>query len=362
MKDDKNIMTNSILETAESASAYAEARLEKVRSEYKKRKIKLMKISCMMIIVSIVLVFATRSWFTMSRSVEGTDASMTASDLPFEITMLEDTGTGEKEGIFKDPYHIKVHEENALYWEMTAENNLLNYNPPVDNEDPVPDDPGDLGIHPGTNGVISFNVIPKTESVNLNFDFEIIGYQASVTETDGKLKMTRLSDVAGGECDAAQDLLNGHILLFEHRSGTAGNYVYSTPICSNADMHRIMNRIVTGKNTENRIDIFWVWPNTLSTLVNASASGITTVPFCVDNDSYQYDSYSAITENIESYPYYYLKGASSSDTIDTKDGIGKHYSAYGDMYDQGDNEIGMRVHYLLIKLSVTQGTAVGGGS
>ena len=60
MKDDKNIMTNSILETAESASAYAEARLEKVRSEYKKRKIKLMKISGMMILTSIMLIFATR--------------------------------------------------------------------------------------------------------------------------------------------------------------------------------------------------------------------------------------------------------------------------------------------------------------
>ncbi len=360
MKDERNIKPSELLETAESASAYAEARLAEVHSEYQKRKIKLMKIGCMMIIVSVVLVFATRSWFTMSRSVEGTDANMTASDLPFEITMLEDTGTGVKEGIFKDPYHIAVHESNAIYWEMTAENNLLNYNPPVDNEDPVPDDPGDLGIHPGTNGVISFNVIPKTDSVNLNFNFEIIGYQASIT--DDKLKMTRLSDVAGGECDAAQDLLNGHILLFEHRSGTAGNYVYSTPICSNADMHRIMNRTVTGKNTENRIDIYWVWPNTLSTLVNASASGITTVPFCVDNDAYQYDSYSAITGNLEDYPHYYLKGAASNDTISAENDIGAHYSAYGDMYDQGDNEIGMRVHYLLIKLSVTQGTAVGGGS
>ena len=122
-----------------------------------------------------------------------------------------------------------------------------------------------------------------------------------------------------------------------------------------------MNRTVTGKDTATPIDIYWVWPNTLSKIVNASASGITTLPFCEDDDEYDYDSYTAITGNVKSYPHYYLKGASSSDVV-TPEYIGSHYSYYGDMYDQGDNEIGMRVHYLLIKLSVTEGTTGGGGS
>ncbi len=122
-----------------------------------------------------------------------------------------------------------------------------------------------------------------------------------------------------------------------------------------------MNRTVRGKNQETQIDIYWVWPNTLSKLVNASASGVTEVPFCSDNDAYECNSYTKIIENIESYPNYYLKGTSSEDTI-TASNIGAHYISYGDMYDQGDNEIGMRVHYLLIKLSVTERTTRGGGS
>lgn len=327
------------------------------RDVKKRRRAALSKMVILLAFTVLVWLFLTIAWFTMNKDVGTSGMGIKSASSNFEITNI----SGSKEGIFTDPYHVAVHEEEALYWQMTATNNLINYNDPTYDENDEMTDPGDQGLHPGTEGVISFNVTPRVDSIDLTFDFEIIGYQASKDEDD-EFVMTKLSDVSGGDGNVAQNLLNGHILLFEHRSGTAGNYVYSTPICSNEQMHRIMNRTVTGKNSATQIDIFWVWPNTLSTLVDASASGISTVPFCVDNDVFHYDSYTAITGNIESYPHYYLKGASSSDTIDAEDDIGTHYLSYGDMYDQGDNEIGMRVNYLLVKLSVTERTAGGGGS
>lgn len=310
-----------------------------------------LKTIILLIFSLILLIIVTIAWFTMSEEVGSSGMQMSVVGTNFEITNISDS----RDGIFKDPYHIAVHDEQALYWQMTSSNNLKNYNEYVDE-----DNPGDQGIHPGSEGVISFNVTPKVDSINLDFDFEIIGYQASYSNNE--LVMTPLSDLSGGEGTTAQNMLNGHILLFEHRSGTAGNYTYSTPICSNADMIRVMNRTVTGKDTATQIDIYWVWPNTLSTIVDASASGVTTSPFCEDNDAYNYNSYTAIKNNVESYPHYYLKGASAGDHISAVTDIGAHYSYYGDMYDQGDNEIGMRVHYVLIKLSVTEGTAAGGGS
>ena len=326
---------------------------EKLKRSY------LVKLLAMLVLVGILVVFTTIAWFTMNKETGSSGMGVKVGGQNFEVTNI----SGSRDGIFKNPHHIAVHEEGALYWQVTASNNLINYDPYVDEEHP-----GDQGIHPGTEGVISFNVIPKTDSVSLEFDFEIIGYQASIDDKstvdpeDDELVMTALSDLPDSDGTTAQNMLNGHILLFEHRSGTAGSYVYSTPICSNADMHRIMSRTVTGQNTENQIDIYWVWPNTLSTIVDARASGVTTVPFCEDDDTYQYDSYSAIIENVEEYPHYYLKGASSNDSINAVNDIGLHYASYGDMYDQGDNEIGMRVHYILIKLSVTEGAAGGGGS
>ena len=353
---ENNYLELSWSETPEETTCVTE---ENEKEKKKRRFVAFIKAFSMMLLALVVLVFAGIAWFAMNKETETNGMGIKSAGPSFEITQIEGS-----DGIFKNPYHIAVHEEGALYWQMTATNNLVNYNPATGEEDP-----GDQGIHPGSEGVISFNVIPKTDSVTLNFDFETIGYQASyidvnntpADDTDDQLVMTPLSDLSGGEGLPAQNLLNGHFLLFEHRSGTPGNYVYSTPICSGADMHRIMNRTVTGKDTATPIDIYWVWPNTLSKIVNASASGITTLPFCEDDDEYDYDSYTAITGNVKSYPHYYLKGASSSDVV-TPEYIGSHYSYYGDMYDQGDNEIGMRVHYLLIKLSVTEGTTGGGGS
>ena len=276
----------------------------------------------------------------------------------FEVTTL--TGS---EGIFKDPYHIKVHDDSAVYWTMTPTNNLINYTSATYDENNELVDPGDQGLHPGTEGVISFYVTPKVASVNLNFDFEIVGYQKSTDDKgtedteDDELVMTPLSELSSGTGVTPQNLLNGHILLFEERTETTTSgtttVTYSKPILSNADMHRVMNRTITGKDAATTVNIYWVWPNTLSTLVDAGASGVTTVPFTSGT------SYTAITGNITSYPQYYLKGASSGITVAD---IGAHYDTYGDMYEQGDNDIGMLVHYVLIKLSVTEGTAGGSGS
>ena len=329
----------------------------------KRRRASLFKIGAVMILAFIVWVFSSIAWFTMNNDVANSGMGVKVGGQNFEVTML----SGSRDGIFKNPYHIAVHDEDALYWQMTPTNNLINYNVYVDDEHP-----GDEGLHPNTEGVISFNVIPKKDSVDLKFDFEIIGYQAlyndvNNTPTDGTddvLAMTPLSQLDGGDGITAQNLLNGHILFFEHRDDVTENGVttvtYSTPICSDEDMHRLMYRTVTGKNTATPINIYWVWPNTLSTFVDASASGVDTIPFCHDDDSHGYNSYTAITNNIEAFPQYYLKGTSSGDTVNVAT-IGAHYVSYGDRYDQGDNEIGMRVHYLLIKLSVTEGTAVGGG-
>lgn len=325
------------------------------RDVKKRRRAALSKMVILLAFTVLVWLFLTIAWFTMNRDVGTSGMGVKSSSSNFEITNI----SGSKEGIFTDPYHVAVHEEEALYWQMTATNNLINYNEPTYDENDEMTDPGDQGLHPGTEGVISFNVTPRVDSIDLTFDFEIIGYQASKDEDD-VLVMTALADLSDNVGVTPQNLLNGHILLFEERTETTTSgtttVTYSKPILSDDDMHRVVNRTITGKNTPTLINIYWVWPSTLSTLVDATSySGITTEPFTSGT------SYTAITKNVTTYPQYYLKGASSESTV-TAAGIAEHYDVYGDMYDQGDNDIGMLVHYILIKLSVTEGTAGGGGS
>lgn len=341
---------------------------EQPKNEDKERKRRLrssmIKLGSLTVFAFVVILFATIAWFSMSKEVGAEGVGVKVAAEHFEISMLANS----KDSIFKNPYHIAVHEESALYWQMTPTNNLINYNEPVYDENNKMTAPGDRGIHPGTEGVISFIVTPKVDNLNLSFNFEIIGYKALYNDvnntpdisTDDELEMKKLSELPNNEVGAAHNLINGHILLFENRTETIenGNTVitYSDPILSDEDMKRTFNRSISGKNSPEQINIYWVWPNTLSTLVDASPSGITTKPFTYG------DAYARIVKNIEDFPQYYLKGTASDDHIDAENDIAPNYEIYGDMYDQGDNEIGMRVHYLLIKLSVTEGTAGGGGS
>ncbi len=307
----------------------------------------LIKFGSLAVFAFIVWLFATIAWFSQNKATSSSGMGVKVGTDRFAITML-DSGTN---GIFYDPYHQDVHDDNAMVWKMTASNNLINYNPYVDEENV-----GDLGIKPGSEGVISFNVIPQTGNIDLSFDFEVVGYQASTDENNNNaLVMTPLSELEGDTGTTLQDLLNGHILLFEHKTeiteSGAARTIYSDPILSDENMHRIMTRSFS---EATQVDIYWVWPNTLSTLVNATSfPGITTEPFCSGT------SYTAITGNIGSYPQYYLKGEDPSDNIDASR-IAQHYDFYGDKYDRGDNEIGMCVNYLLIKLSVTESFAGGG--
>lgn len=329
----------------------------------------LIKFGSLAVFAFIVWVFATAAWFSSNSDVSGSGMGVSISADKFEITML----SGSRDGIFNDIYtNNGVGDGNALVWKMTADNNLENYNEPQYNENNVLTSAGDLGLHPGTEGVISFYVTPKVDSVNLDFDFEILGYQASYNDVnntpdnknDDVLVLTALSDLPNGDGTSPMNLLNGHILLFEKRTTISASgvtpvvYSYSDPILSDEDMHRIMHRTISGRSTQNQVNIYWVWPNTLSTLIDArSFTGITTAPFCSGT------SYNAINANFRAYPLYYLRNYNGSSTISDSDynDIIAHYDIYGDMYDQGDNELGMSVSYLLIKLSVTEGTAAGGG-
>lgn len=316
MKDDKEIMTKSILETAESASAYAEARLEEVRNEYQKRKIKMMKISCMMIIVSIVLVFATRSWFTMSRDVQGTDANMTASDLPFEVAVSAPYTTNQPDYSTlintQFSYDITNHETGGSIGGIKC----LMIDETADSSNPM------RGMQPGSHGTITFKIKPKTTGTyNLHFDLSTVGYHAefNVNESNGALlpeglktvtvdgetvpifyalteyaamqadKVDELEAIASltqdqqaelanaredsTNCPKAARFLQGHILFFESQNSSTTYYSdFIKPGIGFDRSFTFTSDDVAGTITESRqreltITLYWIWPNTFGQIV-----------------------------------------------------------------------------------------------
>ncbi|MGN0593734.1 MAG: hypothetical protein ACI4I6_01130 [Hominimerdicola sp.] len=330
--------------------------INEVKEAERNRKKTLIKLVASGILLAIMIVFGSVAWFTMNNVTETDKMTMVASGERFIISVLEDGN----DGIYYNDYHKLVQDSSAVVWKMTDENNMDNY------------DSSGKGIHPGSCGVISFYVTPKVETVNLKFTFEVIGYVSKETGDESEKNVT-MTPVEQGS--ALEKYLNGHILLFEERSGSSDAYKYSKPILSDEDMKRVIDSNTYSDNgTQQKVDIYWVWPNTLSNLVDARDCQkvvVTGEPFTTDDD------YQRIVENITTYPYYYLKGFSfdqqpsqseenesesggqSSDITLTEDKLVTDYDKYGDMYDQADNDIGMGIDFILLKMSVAEADSVG---
>lgn len=118
----------------------------------------------------IYLGFTTASWFANSNSNSADGMGVSIGTDKFEITML--TGT---DGIFSS-YHSQVKDENALVWQMTADNNLINYNQPVG------DDPGDLAPSDNKTPAEVAEKIKKLFSSDANYGVSRSGAVLTFTE------------------------------------------------------------------------------------------------------------------------------------------------------------------------------------
>lgn len=367
------------------------------------QKAAFIKMAAMGIFVLVVFIFSSIAWFTMNKEVEGTGAQMTASNENFQIT--SSSGDGLSAGLWYDPYHKKimgVSTENDAdvpsgVWLMSDESNFGNYS-----YENVEERIG--GIKPGSYGKVTFNVTPLIDTLDLQFTFDVIGYHSSdsmfneSSNSDNQpLTLTPLSEMGSNKADIA-GYLDGHILLFEDRdpvyetttitdpetgeesvvnTNRILRYTYSGLIATNEDMQRVLKNTekthFTGKDTTTPVVIYWVWPNTLSTLVDVGTKD-DVEPFCTGDDL------TAVTTYVLEHPTYFLKGyvadtsdeetpeennaeegggeeSTSSNALTLSD-IVNDYVSYSDMYDMADNDIGMNVSYILLKLTATENTTV----
>lgn len=345
-------ITSSILNdkslgvTEEEAFVFSNKELKKFKDEEEQRlqdqKKRLFKIGSLLVILMVMFIFASIAWFTMSREVDTGGMGMETSSPTYEISPIENGSNGK----YYDYYSI-IHaqsSEDALVWKMTNDSNMNNYSV------------NDEGIEPKSHGKISFIVTPKVEQqIELTFELEIIGYLCTSNEGSGSsgTEDVTLSLVTS---ESVKNYLNGHILLFEDYEEDEGyeDGKYSGPITSNANMKRVFKKYFQGKNIGEQVDVYWVWPEHLSNLVNAyDGTSVSKKPFLDINS----DDYEAVLNNIITYPQYYLKGNPSDPLMNnlTEQKIKDDYITYAGLYDGADNDIGTGVNYILVRLSVVDG-------
>ena len=326
---------------------------EELLERKKMQKAALIKMGAMLVLSTIMLIFSSIAWFTSNSENTANGMKVAVKGPDYQIMVLDD-GT---DGQYYTNYHSYVQDPSAVVWQMKSTNNMGNYN----------DNAVNPGIKPGSYGMVSFYVKPLVDTVDLSFNFEILGDEYDKDAVNAADKMQLLDS---DESPAV--FLNGHILLFEERTGeTEDDFVYSKPILSNEDMQRVISQNTYTKKADNsptQVDIYWVWPTTLSKIIDArecTKISVTEVPFTNKNaysQSSTTSAYSEVVDNIRAYPDYYCKGVSrpaNASAMLSEAAIVTDYDKYGDYYDQADNDIGMRVNYILLKLSVSEVSSAG---
>lgn len=282
-------------------------------------------------LVLVTGVSATIAWLVAPGEAYTDGMEMEGISVNYDITPVANGSNG----IYHNYYTAIETEPDVLVWQMTEDSNMDNYGG------------GDAGIEPGSSGKISFVVTPKVDSVELLFDLEIAGYVSGHEMVNGQPKVT-MDEITK---ESRKNYLNGHILLFEKYE----NDKYSGLIASDEDMKRVFRKNFAGKDTPVTVDLYWVWPEHLSNLVDAyNGTTVTEQSFIAEGDDYQ-----AVISHMQSFPLYYFKGEAEDAAIvalasNTENKIINSYDLYGGLYDEADNDIGTGVEFILVRMTVSE--------
>ena len=381
MMNDNTMNVADMIGAEEAASRAVEKRREELLEEQKKRKKKLVKTGSILTLISIVMVFATRSWFTMSREVSGTGANMTADDLPFELAVTGENigaisytksgstyssislndmvgGIGAEDGDY-DTYKLSG-VDTTLYSAINSDTIIWRL---TDTYDAKAD-----GIGPDSSGSLSFYIIPRTEDgFTIKCSLQLDGYTAYVSKNieeedtthDGTFSVSNLSLIKNTDSKYnAVNYLNRHMLFF--KGGAKGSY---TNLLDKDGFEISFTDEEITKNVPIKITVNWIWPKTFAQMACIAESGdiatnsetISEIrKYIVDDPEKLFDSNTisqadallkmadAFTDDeTDETTYTFNTTKAENNLVDLSNG-----------YNVADSSIGKNIQYFLLRLSV----------
>ncbi len=364
----------------------------------------LTKMIAMVGIVVAVLAFSSIAWFTMNREVEGAGVQMRADDLPFDIATKGTSVRNSARFAAEKPEYetgesrtITENHEDVVYY--TADSLKLRYDPSANDSD----------IAPGGSGELSLYIIPKTnETLNVKVSFEVTAFAAIEDMSgNGQEKIIEIKDAAdfaskanavnnsiaaanAEDYVAAANYLEGHILFFGGQGDTTNStesrrYYYTTPYTA-----RTFDKQISAGNEGKtvQIPVYWMWTNTLGqiALKNNDTNQMNGIPvvqniaifpntpltdkekviqYVKDNKDIVLKDWRNIlsdTEELVTIPEMMLSSQITTEkaTELLVDGLiddiadTENFSRLSKCYNAADYEIGTRIAYFMIEVTVKQ--------
>ncbi|MBR5166410.1 MAG: hypothetical protein IKW87_12780 [Ruminococcus sp.] len=399
--------SNELTATNETAQSPKQNNDVDEKEMKKRKKAALIKFGSLAVFAFIVWIFATISWFSSNTSVSGNGMGVSVGTGDYELRVsgnnlgaksYTQSGTGNNATYSNNSDILGF---SSVFGKYTNGASGSSYDTDGANPSikwrltPEYTTKEDKGLGPGSEGVLTFSVVPKREGeINPSFSINLEGYVAPhqhknengsyrVDESD----LQKITSSSGEAAQAGLSYLNGHILFFNHRDGagtTSNPYTYTGLLNKNDfSLSDVLGSVQNGTpGTPIEVNIYWVWPNTFGQMVLTSNenngrksiitetnAGIATlnavqsyvldnVPNLLDLSVFNYPE--GVTTNAEKTNSIKLKMATSTgaeDNITYSFASQKAISNLNDLssgYNNADQKIGTNINYVLISLQTVQ--------
>lgn len=218
---------------------------------------------------AIAIIIACIAWFVSNNKVTGSGIGIRSAGSDFELAAdagadgknsagvydkLLEAASGTEETLENKNYITTDGSHTSITWSIVNESNMRN-------------NQNNLGIEPGTSGMLKFYIISHKEgALNVTLDLGLTGYTNGTGSTIEKADET------------AQKLVKGHVLLFAgYEQGTNSYEGWisedADPWTMTLDSGSTLTRNADGtltwavenakKDTAYPVQIYWIWPEIL---------------------------------------------------------------------------------------------------
>ena len=320
MKDTK--LKYDIGEVEKSASPSSQS-VDELSEKKRNQKKSLIKMGAMGVLTLILLIFSSLAWFTNNKEVSESGLQMTAGGIPFTIEF-----PGEDEGYWIDQYHNLSNQTGI--WLVDDDKNMDNGSGTTEEK---------LGLEPGDSGTLEFRISPnETDTITVNICFTMRGIVKQHDQNNSQ-QLTEISDTE------LMGFVASHIMLF---TGIDSNGKYTGLIQNSSDLKRYLrNKTYSVNDSEEDDDyyttLYWVWPLHLSNLISTQS----------DDLIYASSERSTVIQYMVAHKNGFFKDITTEDSVLSADlNSMEHYGSYSIMFDKADLDIGKRVQYVILGLSV----------
>lgn len=253
----------------------------------------------------IVIIAVSIAWFARNDKVDATGAGIQAAGSEFELAAAR-TDAASTKGVYDNLLEVspgaglEVGNNNylstdgshtAISWAIIDDSNMRNEKGQTQ------------GIEPGSSGKMTFYIISHKEGLlDVKLDLNFTGYQATGTTVSTAADLKEIDE-------PAQQLLEGHILLFAGYDGTSNSYrgwisedagswsmdlgTDSEPILLQEDGNGELTWKTENakKDTAYPVTVYWIWPERLeSYLMKAGSTHTGKYPLLFPDDAKENDT------------------------------------------------------------------------